>query len=101
EYMNNEKYEIRHWDWNKYTKTKELMGRLNRIRKENKALQDNLIEFAYTDNNNIICYIKYDALKQNIIIVAVNLDPENRQESNIWFPHDKVEHILASHYRVT
>lgn len=91
EYNDNEKYEIKHWDWNSYTKTREIISRLNRIRKENPALHiTNNIEFATTDNDQIICYIKADDSRQNIMIVVVNLDPYNTQKGNIKLPLYKV-----------
>src|SRR5690606_2466822 len=39
EYTDNEKYELKHWDWNTYTRIKEIIVRVNKIRQQNKALQ--------------------------------------------------------------
>jgi starch synthase (maltosyl-transferring) len=87
EYIDNEKYEIKNWDWNKYTKIKEVIGRINTIRKENTALQytDN-IHFATTTNSSIICYGKKSPAEKNIIITAVNLDPFQIQEAIVNIP---------------
>src|SRR4029077_16652137 len=41
EYLNCEKYEIRHWDVHAPGSLSELIARMNRIRKENLALQSN------------------------------------------------------------
>lgn len=91
EYHDNEKYEIKNWDWNSYTKIREFITRINRIRKENKALQATAnIEFAETDNDNVICYIKADESRENIIIVAVNLDPHNTHNAHVKLPLHKV-----------
>ena len=39
EYLNSEKYEIKHWDLEKPGSLRELIARVNRIRRENRALQ--------------------------------------------------------------
>lgn len=87
EYHDNEKYEIKHWDWERYTKIKEVMIRLNRIRKEHIALQDtNNILFAETNDDNIICYMKADKDRKDIMIIAVNLDPYNTHSCMVKLP---------------
>src|SRR5688500_6809367 len=84
EYLDNEKYEIKHWEWDKYTRIKEIMTRLNRIRKENAALQDTYnIEFAETNNDQIICFCKRDKRTENVLIVVVNLDFYNTQAAEV------------------
>lgn len=90
EYMDNEKYEIRHWNWRQYTRIKELITRINRIRKENPALQDTCnIAFAHTTNEQIICYVKTDKKTGNQLIIAVNLDSWNTQGAHVTLPLEK------------
>jgi starch synthase (maltosyl-transferring) len=87
EYGDNEKYEIKNWDWQRYTKIKEVIVRMNRIRKQNSALQYTTnIEFAETTNEHIICYVKADMAQENVIIVAVNLDPFQTQSAVVKVP---------------
>jgi len=95
EYLNSEKFECKVWDWNRPGNIKPLITKLNRIRKENPALHeyDNL-EFYQSDNDNILVYGKCSADKQNIIIVAVNLDPFQGHHS---FVHIPVERFGISH----
>lgn len=91
EYVDNEKYELKHWDWDQYTKIKDIIARVNKIRKENTALQTTWnIEFAETSNPQIICYGKADAKTGNIIITAVNLDPYHTQGAHVRLPIDKL-----------
>ena len=75
EYLDSEKYEIKHWapvD----DDLSELMALVNRIRRENPALQQNAtLTFHETDNENILCYSK--TLRDNAVIVVVNVDPHN------------------------
>lgn len=89
EYIDNEKYELKHWDWKKWTKTGELIARVNRIRKENPALQrtDN-ITFVHTNNDQIICYVKKDAASGNVLLIAVNLDLWQTQSAEIYVPFE-------------
>lgn len=87
EYLDSEKYQIKTRDWNRPGNIKEFIGRLNRARKENEALQTYAnIEFVAVDNDWIISYYKWSEDRQNIVLVVVNLDPHDRQESNIHLP---------------
>jgi starch synthase (maltosyl-transferring) len=76
EYLNAEKYEIKHWDWEKPGGLRDLIARVNRIRRENPALQIlwNL-RFFETDNDCLLFYGKAMDDLSNIILVVVNLDP--------------------------
>lgn len=79
EYLDSEKYEIRHWpdvDNDRDDDLSELMALVNRIRRENPALQQNAtLAFHETDNESILCYSK--TAGENAIIVVVNVDPNN------------------------
>ena len=90
EYLNSEKYEIKVWDWNRPGNIKDLITRMNQIRKENAALQeyDNLVFFR-ADNPNILFYGKATPDKSNIILVLVNLNPYELQHSYIHFPAEQ------------
>jgi starch synthase (maltosyl-transferring) len=75
EYLNSEKYEIKHWDRNSPGSLKNFIGRLNRIRHENPALQsDRRLVFHDTDNPSLICYTKTTDDFSNVIVTVVNLD---------------------------
>ena len=87
EYLDSEKYQWKERDWNAPGNIKEWITRLNRIRKENRALHlyDNL-RFYGADNDNILFYGKTTPAKDNIILVVLNLDPYRRQNSYIYVP---------------
>ena len=75
EYLNSEKYELKRRDLNSNHSLKNLISRLNRIRKENPALQGNRnLRFHETDNPAILCYSKASDDLSSVIIVVVNLD---------------------------
>lgn len=75
EYLNSEKYELRHWDLNAAGSLSELIARVNRIRKDNPALQSNsTLRFHPTDNPSLLCYSKVTRDLSNVIVVVANLD---------------------------
>ena len=75
EYLNSEKYELKRRDLNANHSLKNLISRLNRIRKENPALQSNRnLRFHETDNPALLCYSKASDDLSSVIIVVVNLD---------------------------
>ncbi len=85
EYLNSEKYEIRHWDRSATHSLAPLIAQVNKIRRENPALQsDGSLHFHPVDNPNILCYSK--SSKSNRILVAINLDPA--QEQSGWIDLD-------------
>ncbi len=74
EYLNSEKYEVKAWDLESPQSLRDFVARINRIRRENPALQqDHNLTFHETDNPYLICYSKGD------ITVIVNLDWEHKQ----------------------
>lgn len=89
EYAQNEKYEIRCWDWNDPTSLQPFMARVNRIRNENPALQHmRSLRFHETKNSALLAYSK--ARETNLIVVVVNLDPHDAQEGQLILPPDDV-----------
>ncbi len=91
EYLDSEKYEIKHWDWNAQTKIRYIITQLNRIRKENAALQTTWnIYFGKADNNNLLCYGKRDETGFNRLIMVINLDPFNQQTGWVQVPVEEL-----------
>jgi starch synthase (maltosyl-transferring) len=78
EYSNNEKYELRRWDVSRPDSLRSIIQRLNGIRRDNPALQDDRsLKFHSTDNDMLLCYSK--RTKDDVIVVVVNLDPHHVQ----------------------
>ena len=87
EYLNSEKYELKAWDWDRPGNIRDYIARVNRIRRENPALQQyKNLEFYPSRNESILCYGKRTPDNSNIIVVAVNLDPFVRHEDMISLP---------------
>jgi starch synthase (maltosyl-transferring) len=91
EYLNSEKYEIKQWDFDGADSLKELIARINRIRRENSALHsDRSLRFHTVDNSQIICFSKSTEDLNNVIVVVVNLDPYHTQAGWVELP---LEHL--------
>jgi starch synthase (maltosyl-transferring) len=87
EYLNSEKYEIKQWDLNRSDSLKDLVARLNRIRRENPALQsDGGLRFHPVDNEQLLCYSKSSPEGTHRLILVVNLDPRGRQSGWVDLP---------------
>lgn len=80
EYLNSEKYELKHRDLDSAWSLKDFIARINGIRKQNAALQsDHNLRFHNTDNPSLLCYSKTTDDLSSIIIVVVNLDSFHTQ----------------------
>lgn len=89
EYMDSEKYEIKSWDWDTPGNLKDLIARINTIRRENPALQSTWnLRFYDVDNEYLLAYGKTDVAGENQILVVVNLDPAHTQSGWITLPTD-------------
>jgi starch synthase (maltosyl-transferring) len=87
EYLNSEKYEIRHWDIGRKDSLKDFITSVNRIRRENPALQSNRnLWFNAADNEHLICYSKHTDDLSSIIFSVVNLDPHRKQAGWVNVP---------------
>ncbi len=92
EYLNSEKYEIKPWDWDTEGNIRPVIERVNRIRRQNPALQSiRNIELCPIDNEAMLCYGKMTEDKSNIIIAVVSIDPHHRQSGWVRLPLHKME----------
>ncbi len=79
EYLDSEKYQIREWRLDDPWSLSELITRVNRIRRENPALQsDWSLRFHDVDNEQLICYSKSAGEGSDTILAVVNLDPSHK-----------------------
>jgi starch synthase (maltosyl-transferring) len=101
EYLDSEKYQFKERDWNAPGNIKDWIAQLNKIRKENRALQfyTNL-QFHDADNDAILFYSKMTAARDNIILVVVNLDPHRKQNSFVYVPIESFGQMESDVYQV-
>ena len=101
EYLDSEKYQYKERDWNAPGNIKDWIARLNKIRKENRALQlyTNL-RFHDAENDAILFYSKMTAARDNIILIVVNLDPHRKQNSFVHVPIENFGQMESDVYQV-
>jgi starch synthase (maltosyl-transferring) len=91
EYIDNEKYEIKFWDWDQLGNLKDFIARVNRIRRENPALQSTWnLTFYELHNDYLLAYGKTTEDCSNMILVVVNLDPHHTQSGWVRVPLDEL-----------
>jgi starch synthase (maltosyl-transferring) len=101
EYLNSEKYEIRHWDLDRPESLRPLIASVNAIRKENAALKNDWsIQFHSTENDRLIAYTKESDDGNNLILTVVNLDPQYTQSGFVTLPLDELAIAQDGEYEV-
>ena len=87
EYLNSEKYQLRAWDWQRPGNIVPEVTRLNRIRRNNAALQTHLgVTFLPSDNPMVMFFEKATADRANVVLVAISFDPFQAQSAAIELP---------------
>jgi starch synthase (maltosyl-transferring) len=80
EYLDSEKYQLRHWHLTRGDSLAPLIARVNRFRKAHPALQsDWSLVFHAADNPSVICYSKRAG--DDRVVAIVNLDPHHTQST--------------------
>ncbi len=107
EYLNSEKYEIRDWVLDTPESIASTITLINRVRRENPALQRNEGFLVHaTDNPNLFAFSKRSAHGHQRLLVVVNLDYRHTQSGWVEFspaavglPHEAlfVMHDLLRH----
>jgi starch synthase (maltosyl-transferring) len=97
ELLNSEKYEYKVRDYENPNSLAPLITQINKIRRENCALQKvGNLTFHDISNDNLIFYSKKE--DDNLLLIAVNLDPNNEQSGIAKFPFDDFD--LPEEYNV-
>src|SRR5437879_6289788 len=91
EYLDSEKYQIRVRDWDRPGHIKDYVARLNRIRRENPALQTmRNLRFHQADSPHVLFYSRMTEGRDNVVLVTVNLDPFAVHEAPLHLPLDEL-----------
>jgi starch synthase (maltosyl-transferring) len=101
EYLDSEKYQVRRWDRERADSLRPFIASLNRIRRENPALQgDWSLRFLDVDNDQLIAYCKMTDDRANVVVVVANLDPHNAHEGWLTLPLEELGIDPQSAYRM-
>jgi starch synthase (maltosyl-transferring) len=85
EYLDSEKYQIKVRDWDQAGNLKELIARVNDIRRAHPALQHNgSLRFHATDNRTLLWFDKSDG--DDRVFVVTNTDPHHMQHGWLELP---------------
>jgi starch synthase (maltosyl-transferring) len=101
EYLDSEKYQFKERDWNAPGNIKDFITRVNRVRRENRALHgyDNL-RFHAAESEHVLFYSKMTPSRDNIILVVVNLDPYQAHDAFIHVPVEDFGWLEGETYQV-
>ncbi len=91
EYLNSEKYQFKGRDWNAPGNIKDIITRLNAIRASNRALHElRNLRFHPCDDEQVIFYSKVTPSRDNMLLVAVNLDPFHTHGTFVHVPLERL-----------
>ena len=84
EYLNSEKFEIKHRDFARPGTLAPLFGAINAIRRRHRAFASlRTVQFHASDNPNILAYSKTSDDGSDIVLIVVTLDPYTTQETTL------------------
>lgn len=87
EYNNNEKYQLKAWDWYTPGHIREEIARVNAIRRNHAAFQRTFnIEFCECDNPAVLAFVKQSFDRRSQFLVVVNMDWQWVQMGGIDLP---------------
>jgi starch synthase (maltosyl-transferring) len=104
EYVHSEKYEYRKWDQDRPGHIKELIARVNQIRRDQRALHyHETVRFLASDNPHILAYSRRvpdprraadaSSFRDAPLLVVINLDPHGMQHGMVQIPTDMIESV--------
>ncbi len=89
EYMDSEKFELKHRDLERPGNIREFISTLNRTRRELKPLQiHGNVGFLECGNQNIIAYSRKGISGEPSVMVVVNINPFETHEAMVRVPED-------------
>ncbi|PSO21709.1 maltotransferase domain-containing protein [Bradyrhizobium sp. MOS003] len=88
EYLDSEKYQLRHRDWDRPGNIKSYIAALNRARNDNAALQQTAnLRFIGIEDGETIAFVKDAADPANTVVVVIAL---SRHVREFWLPLGEV-----------
>ena len=92
EYLDSEKYQLRAWDWNRPGNiVGGDHGAQSHSPRESRAADAFGHHFLPAHNDHILFFEKANAARDNVMLVAINLDPFNEQGADIELPWQTFE----------
>jgi starch synthase (maltosyl-transferring) len=91
EYLDSEKYQLRSWDLENPDSLRDLITAVNKMRRENPALQtDRTLRFHPSENEFLVAYTKSTEDLNDVVLTVVNVDPRRTQAGMVTLPLDEL-----------
>jgi starch synthase (maltosyl-transferring) len=82
DYVDSEKYQVRHWDLDRPGNIKDVITAVNRVRRDHPALQQTLgVRFHAVTDEDILCFSK--KWGNDLLLIVVNLNPRETRAGNV------------------
>ncbi len=90
EYLNSEKFQVTHYNWQHENKLTTIITRINQLRHNHAALQQtNNIKFCNITNDQLIAFYKWNDDKTDELLIIISLDHHYAQRGSMQLPlHD-------------
>jgi len=100
EYLDSEKYQLRAWNLESPESLRELITLVNKVRRENPALQtDRTLRFHQTENQYLVSYTKSTDDLNDVVLTVVNVDPRRTQAGMVTLPLEELGLPLDKAYQ--
>ena len=91
EYLDSEKYQLRAWNLDSPDSLRELITVVNKVRRENPALQtDRTLRFHQTENEYLVAYTKSTEDLNDVVLTVVSVDPRRTQAGMVTLPLEEL-----------
>ena len=91
EYLNSEKFQVCHYDWNRKNWLIKIITGINRARKDLEALQQtNNIRFCEIQNDEMMAFYKGNDDRSTEVLVIISLDNHHSRQGFVQLPLDEL-----------
>jgi starch synthase (maltosyl-transferring) len=91
DYANSEQFELRHWDTERPGNLRDLITRVNAIRRQNPALQSNDgLCFHPVDNDRLVVFSKTSPDGTNVVVVVASTEPDHTQRGWVTLQREQL-----------
>lgn len=91
EYLNSEKFQICHYDWDKKNWLIQIITGINKARQDAEALQQtNAIRFCEVQNDQFLAFYKWNEKRSSEVLVVISLDNHHGQQGMIRLPWEEM-----------
>ncbi len=91
EYLNSEKFQVCHYDWNRKNWLIKIITGINQARKDLEALQQtNNIRFCEIQNDEMMAFYKWNDDRSSEVLVIISLDNHHSRQGFVQLPLEEL-----------